>query len=280
MPAAPRRSDPIIQDATDGQTGLKAASAPLGANDKNLVKPVINALRILRFLGERDEPSRATAIAKSLNINASTCFNILRTMSSENVIAFDTLSKTYTLGSGLLGLVDNASTESRRLTAARPILDDLAERFGVTATLWRRQGADRIVLISAQYTPGETRVHIAPGTQLPMMMGASGRLFALHGDLSASELRAAFKRLRWKRPLTFPEYRQQMDLAERRGWAMDDGYFTQGVVSVAAPVFDAQGVMAFSLSALMFQNQYDAEALSRLATEMQDLSATLGGILC
>jgi P-type E1-E2 ATPase len=74
-----------------------------------------NAVRIMRYLSEAGSPARAITIARSLSINASTCFNILRTLALEEVVEFDPLSKTYTPGLGLTRLVENFLAEADAL---------------------------------------------------------------------------------------------------------------------------------------------------------------------
>jgi DNA-binding IclR family transcriptional regulator len=149
-----------------------------------MVKPIINAIRILRHLTETATPERAADLARLLSINPSTCFNILRTLVAEEIVEFDRRAKTYSAGLGLAKLVGNMVTEGQRLEAARPLMQEFAARFGVTVTLWRRMGADRIVLVSSETSPADLRIDMAAGQRLPMLMGASGRLFASRLDLS------------------------------------------------------------------------------------------------
>lgn len=104
------------------------------------VKPVSNAIRILRYLTQTGAPERAADIARHLSINSSTCFNILRTLVAEDVVDFNALSKTYSAGLGLARLVEQLVTQGQRLQLAAPPMQDLAAEFGVTVTLWRRLG--------------------------------------------------------------------------------------------------------------------------------------------
>lgn len=247
---------------------------------KNTVKPVVNAIRILRFLSEGGKPARAVQIARALEINTSTCFNILRTLAGESLVSFDPLSKTYRIGFGLSKLAGSSFSEGQRLEAAKPVIHELSEQFDATATLWRRAGRDRIVLVSVEYSPSGMRVHMPTGTRLPLLMGATGRLFATQGGLAKAEVRAAFKQLRWARPLSFEAYWAQAKEAQERGWSIDDGYFGQGITSIGTPVLDASGAIAFSLVLVTFRGQFGEEALNELGRTMVLRSQELQRILC
>jgi DNA-binding IclR family transcriptional regulator len=80
---------------------------------------------------------------------------------AEEIVEFDRRSKTYPAGLGLAKLVGNMVTEGQRLEAARPLMQEFAARFGVTVTLWRRMGADRIVLVSSETSPADLRIDMA-----------------------------------------------------------------------------------------------------------------------
>lgn len=256
------------------------AGAKDGENSKTvIVKPVINAVRIMRYLSECGSPARAITIARSLSINASTCFNILRTLALEEVVEFDPLSKTYTTGLGLTRLVENFLTEGQRIAAAVPHMADLAAEFSVTMALWKRVASDRIVLVKNVSSPTDLRIEMAEGQRLPMMMGATGRLFAPRLELSDKKLRAMFRALRWQRPLTFENYWEQVETAQQRGWAVDDGYFSLGVKSLAVPINDSNGSLAYTLVAIMFRAQLDDARLDQLGEAMSAISTRFETIL-
>ena len=264
-------------------TGSDDMSAPddddaVGAA-RNTVKPVANAIRILRYLSRTGVPARTTQVARVLSINTSTCFNIMRTLVSEGVVEFDPVSKTYKPGIALLKLVGNSLRDGQRLDLARPLLHDLAEKFSVTATLWRRIGDDRIMLVAVEQSPSDLRIHMSAGQRLPFLMGATGRLVGGELGLSKSEAQAAFASLRWARPITFETYWKQLQLAKDKGWAVDDGYFSHGIMTVAVPVYDTGGAMSFSLSSVMFRGQYDEAGIEVLGREMQRISPRLTELL-
>lgn len=243
------------------------------------VKPVVNAVRILRYLTMSGSPERAADIARTLSINSSTCFNILRTLVSEEMVEFDPLSKTYTPGLGLSELVEHLITQGQRLNIVRPLMQEFAARFHVTVTLWRQIGNDRIVLVSSETSPSDLRIDMAIGQRLPVLMGASGRLFSGRMNLDEDAMRKAFAELRWARPLSFEDYRSQVEESRGRGWAVDDGYFSAGIMAIAAPINDRNGSIAFTLSAVMFRGQYPTEETEKIGMAIHKLANKLATIL-
>ncbi len=249
---------------------LESGDASGDASEKTvIVKPAANAIRILKYLVETGGPARSVTISRSLGINASTCFNILRTLVIEGVVEFDAMAKTYSVGVGLMTLVGNLLTEGQRVAAAVPHMRDIATRFNVTVTLWKPLGHDKIVLVKSVASPADVRIEMAEGQRLPIMMGATGRVLAPHLGLTKKDLKVAFKTLRWQTPLTFEDYWDQVEAAEKRGWSSDEGYFTRGVQTIAAPVLDRSGEVAFTVTGVMLIGQHDAEGIAEIGAALQ-----------
>lgn len=243
------------------------------------VRPVVNAVSILRYLSHTGAPERAADIARHLSINSSTCFNILRTLVAEDVVDFNPLSKTYSAGLGLARLVEQLVTRGQRLQLASPLMHDLAAEFGVTVTLWRRMGTDRIVLVSSESSPTNLHINMPTGQRLPLLMGASGRLFTGRLGLTQEQLRDEFNKIRWARPISFETYLQEVALARKRGWASDDGYFANGVLALAAPVQDQTANIAFTVSTVMIRGGYDEAQINALGEAVRDLGKRLESVL-
>ena len=64
------------------------STAPPAASPK-LVGALVGGLRILRHLTDQPAPLGVTRIARDLQLNASTCFNLLRTLVHEGLVNFD-----------------------------------------------------------------------------------------------------------------------------------------------------------------------------------------------
>ena len=272
------RPDTPADDADDtpATEGVAARGRPgVGV----MVKPVANAIRILRYLTQTGAPERAADIARHLAINPSTCFNILRTLVAEDVIDFNPISKMYSAGLGLAKLADQLMTQGQRIQHAKPFMQELAARFHVTVTLWRRMGVDRIVLVNSEASPTDLRIDMPAGQRLPILMGASGRLFAGELGLSEDDARREFEAMRWSRPISFESYWREVGRAKRRGWAVDDGYFANGLVSIAAPVRDPAGAIAYTVSAVMIRGHHGEAGIEALGAALRDIGVELAATL-
>jgi DNA-binding IclR family transcriptional regulator len=266
----------------EARTEPRAADAPARAGAPsfpNRVKPVSNAIEIVRHLSRSRQPATVTQLARQLSINPSTCFNILRTLVWEGLIDFDEPSKSYTVGLGVVKLAGGALSEVERLASLRQNIHEIAERHGVTLLLWRRVGDDRMLLVLVENSSADLQIHLRAGQRLPLLLGATGRAVASHLGLTRQQLREKFRSLRWARRLSFEEYWRDVQVAAERGWAVDDGYFGTGATTVAAPVFDRAGRVSHSLVAIMFRGQHDQSAMKRIGNDLIQLSAALSAAL-
>ncbi len=244
-----------------------------------IVRPVTNAIRILRHLSRVRAPETVTSIARTLGINTSTCFNILRTLASEGIVAFDERTKSYSIGLGIVQLAQGALTDQGKAEVIRPRLQAVAERHGVTVTLWRVAESHRNVLISASQSRSAVQIHMDVGQRLPLYIGAFGRVLAAADAVPEDALRTAFDGMRWADPPRFEDYRSDVAEAGRRGWAHDDGHFAAGVGSVATGVRGFDGVVRHGLVATFFRAQLSPSQIEAIATDLLALAEDLAGVL-
>ena len=244
-----------------------------------IVRPVTNAIRILRHLSRTRAPETVTNIARALEINTSTCFNILRTLASEGIVAFDERTKSYTVGIGIVQLAQGALTDQGKADVIRPRLQAVADRHGVTVTLWRVAENHRNVLISASQNRSAVQIHMDVGQRLPLYIGAFGRVLAGANRVPEASLRAAFDRMRWSSAPRFEDYLADVAQAASTGWAVDDGHFATGVASVASGVRGFDGQVRHGLVATFFRSQLSPEQVQGLGAELRSLADDLAGVL-
>ncbi len=242
---------------------------------EKLVGALISGLAIVRHLAITSSPIGVSRIAKDLNLNSSTCFNLLKTLVHERLVIFDDSTKTYTIGIGLVELAKGALEQASFVRMLRPHLEQIASRHSVTATLWQRTSNERVVLVDRADNLSAIRVHMSIGQRLPMYIAALGRCMAAFSDLSPVELRGRVSQLRWEDGPNFEEYLADVKQVLKRGYAVDLGNYVKGVSTVSAAVIDNTNKPVMAISAIGFSAQLNAAAIKSLGEDIRDRASEI-----
>lgn len=228
------------------------------------VGSVVAAIAILRHLGTLPAGGGVNSIARSLGLSPSSCFNILKTLTDERFLDFDSATKAYTLGPGSIAVARRALDPGGAFALARPELERLAEAFQLTGALWRVSRKARFVLLGFAESEAATRIHITVGQRLPLLTGALGRCVAAHGRFGRDALAARLADIQWASAPAIDDYLADLERVRAHGWAIDESGFMHGVTTVAAPVTDDRGHLTFCVSSILFTGQYDPERLNEI----------------
>lgn len=258
------------------RTGGVPANA---ARPEKLVGALRAGLAILRHLNEAGARAGVNRIARDLGLNPSTCYNLLRTLVREGMATFDPLTKTYALGLGAVELAKGAIEHASHAHLMRGHLAEIAARHRVTATLWQRSGADRVVLVDRCEADSAMRVHMQVGQRLPVYVAALGRCMAAHSGLGKAALREAFRSLRWEDPPAFEAYWRSVGDARILGYGVDEGHYVRGATTVSSVVLDRDGRPVMALSAVGFGAQLTRARIAALGEDLRDRAAAVSRAL-
>lgn len=245
---------------SDGSTGA--------AGSVKLVGALVSGLSILRYLSAQGTSMGVTKIARELQINPSTCFNLLRTLVYEGLVHFDESTKAYSIDLGLIELAKGALDVASYARMVKPHLEAIAAHHAVTATLWQKTGNRRVVLVDLAENVAAVRVHMSIGQRLPMFIAALGRCMAAYSDLTKPELKREFEMLRWADPPSFEEYWQEVQQVRASGYACDEGRYVKGVTTVSVPVLGRGNQAVMAISAVGFSAQLSKEKVTVLANDL------------
>ncbi len=257
----------------DGKHFDSTLPAPEGTA---LVKPVVNTLRILRYLSASNRPQTVTEIGRELRINPSTCYGILRTLVAEDVLQFDDPTKSYSIGLDIVRLAQNALSEEGKLRITQPRLQQVADEFSISLTFWSLGTQGRMTLVGMAQGSAAVQIQMRIGQRFPVLLGAIGRLVAQSAGYTREEVMAGFAALHWDTPLSFESYWKQSLQAQQLGWALDEGTFARGVTSIAVPVYGQAGTMGQALVATMFEGRHKKNELTRIADTMMQVARDIG----
>jgi len=233
-----------------------------------LVGALVSGLSILRYLSAQGTSMGVTKIARELQINPSTCFNLLRTLVHEGLVQFDESTKAYSIDLGLIELAKGALDVASYARMVRPHLEAIASHHAVTATLWQKSGNRRVVLVDLAENAAAVRVHMSIGQRLPMFIAALGRCMAAYSELNKPELKREFDMLRWADPPSFDEYWQEVQQVRVSGYACDEGRYVKGVTTVSVPVLGQSKQAVMAISAVGFTAQLTQEKIAVLANDL------------
>ncbi len=234
-----------------------------------IVGAVANAISILRSLAQSSGPAGVNVIARDAGVSVSTCFNILRTLSSERLVDFDPEAKTYAIGMGVLEL-SLPLLGANQANLIRPELARLSAEHKCLMCLWQITDGERIVLIDRVSTAKTVRVDMSDGSRLPTFVGAIGRCYAALRDLPRDELKARFDALQWQSPPSFEDYVKDVEQARRDGYAFDLGQLFRGLEIAAAVVTDPSGKPRLGISGISIAGQLTRPEIEQLGAALRD----------
>ncbi|KAF1067800.1 MAG: hypothetical protein GAK45_01561 [Pseudomonas citronellolis] len=241
------------------------------------VGAVVNAIQILRHLAHAEGPEGVAAIARSTGISPSSAFNILRTLSNEQLVAFDTDAKTYQLGLGLselaVGFIGRSYAD-----LIQPELERLSIQHRILISLWQVTD-DAHIRVIARAAPPIAHINVAIGTRLPELVGSAGRCIAALRRLPDAELRRRLAHLRWENPPTFEQYKASTQAALDQGWAIDQDHLYRGVSMVASAITDRDRQPRFILSGIGISAQHNSEELQRIGASLVETANFIGRAL-
>ncbi len=251
------------------------------AAPEKLVGALSSGLSVLRYLAATASPVGVTRIARDLELNSSTCFNLLKTLVHERLVSFDERTKTYAISIGLVELAKGALEQASVVRMLRPHLEAIAQAHPATATLWQRTTQERVVLVDRADNSAAIRVHMSIGQRLPMYIAALGRCMAAYSDLSPEQLRERISAFRWENAPTFEEYQAEVEQVRERGYAVDNGNYVKGVTTVSVPIIDESRHAVMAISAVGFSAQFSKAAIKALGEDLsqrsRDISQAISG---
>ncbi|WP_293947876.1 IclR family transcriptional regulator [Sneathiella sp.] len=240
-----------------------------------LVGALVSGISVLRYLSANKSPLGVTQVARDLNINPSTCFNLLRTLVHEGLVVFTPETKTYQIGLGLVEIAHSALNSASLVRMIQPLLDDISKENQVTMTLWHKIPGERVMLIANAGSGGVISIHMSIGQRLPYFVGALGRCFAAFSGMSKQQLKSAYSRIRIENPAPFDEWYESLEEVRKSKCAVDEGNFSRGFTTISSPVFGADGMPLMTISAVAVSAQLDPAKRERVINSVIKAAATV-----
>lgn len=229
------------------------------------VESVARALDLLDALAERERG--LVELAGATGQKVPTAHRLLATLVKAGYVRRTTAGR-YALGVGMVRLGAAASSETDAFqTAVRPYVDRVQRVARVTTNLLLREGATPI-LIDQRLAPEASEAWLKIGTKVPAHATASGKAILAFGEPKILErlLKAAPLKPYTARTITQPRRLQvELSMIRERGFSIGYHEFAERTTGIAAPIFDADGVVVGTLSvSLVDRRRPRAEEITAL----------------
>jgi DNA-binding IclR family transcriptional regulator len=239
---------------------------------------VERAVRILEYLAHEKSEASLSDIAGALDLNKSTCFNILKTLQQFGVVVRDSRFPIYRLGPKLVEL----GTASRRSYSYRDLVkreaNRVVEKFGVTCLMAQLLPNDAgIVVIDRIVAQREGALTAAIGQVHPLTVPAMGRAVLAARPFAAVVGLMDVMSVGSGDELT--KFSEQLEEVRQRGFASSLEEYQRGVNAVASTILGPDGDIVLILCLMGTVEYFPADRALAAGSELHQLARHMERVL-
>ncbi|TCJ97799.1 UNVERIFIED_ORG: IclR family transcriptional regulator [Anoxybacillus amylolyticus] len=245
-----------------------------------LLSSVKNALRILRSFSLDEPEKKVTELASSLRLSKSTVSRLLHTLASEGFVTKDPETQKYRLGLTILQLNTVLTSHLEINREAQPILKKLVDDLGETAHLAMLDDQSVIYIHRVESRqPVQALSHV--GRRNPLHCTSSGKVLLAHQKEEDIEAYIQHGLTQFTlNTMTDPRVlREALHAVRRQGYAISIEELREGVASIAAPIRDYTGKVAYALSVIGPVHRfhpYNPGVIAKVKRAANEISEKLG----
>ena len=261
--------------------GNKRAKAAKTRSVYNPIVPAVDqAARVLLCLGKGDRHKLPLIeICEQVGIHKSKGYTLLNTLAQFGFVEKDPLSKSYSLGPGLLSLSRHLLDHLNIPEIVTPYLERLAMETQSTA-LFGLISADQLFVVAKHEGNQNIGLTIRLGHRFHLTAGAHGKaIVAFLPDHEREKILSRKKLFFWGNPakLNLKLLNEEIAKCRMNGYSQDTGSLQAGISAVSAPVF---GPNRKIIGSLILTGVFPERAMEvfgpKAATAARQISAALG----
>jgi DNA-binding IclR family transcriptional regulator len=199
---------------------------------------VKKAFQILRIISKSDRGMGVSDLARHLGMSKGTVHGITAALEELGAIFRDPTTKRYTSGLTLLELGKSAYSQFDLKDLARPIMENLMDRFQESVFLGVLNG-DRVTILDIAESRNDLKITSPVGTTIPLTAAATGKVF-----LASLPEPEALKIINSKGLTKYTEntisdhnqFLREIEKVRTLGYATDYEEYILGVRAVASPI--------------------------------------------
>ena len=252
----------------------KVEGGSINQGDRGTVRSVTRALGLLECLALSTRPLKLSELVNRQGLAPATCLRLLTTMQERGFVRFDAKAAAWAVGATALFVGVNFAATRHIVGTAEPIVRQLCTDCRVTVNLGVLDGCHARFLYRAR--PGNPPG--SPQDRIPAHCSAIGKALLsglppieAHAMLGGVHLAPVTRNSLVDRRSLFDD----LERAQRTGYAIDNEENTSGLRCVAAPIFNERLRPVAAISIAGPAQQLGAEQVARFGRELVEAAARI-----
>lgn len=241
----------------------------------------IRVLDLLQLVASSGRSYSLPELSAVLRISKPTVFRLCQRLEAEGYLEREPGGRHFNVGPSLVRLGLYAVRSGRASVERHAILRALVDQVGETCNCTTLAGTD-VYYLDRVETRWPLRLHLEPGSRVPVHCTSSGKLFLAHMEKSRRDALLGNLKLEAHTPATITSRKElEAELARivELGYSVDNEEFLLGLIAVAVPVKDRSGTTVAALAChapvARLPLASALKLLPKLRTAAKKLSATL-----
>ena len=217
--------------------------------DITRVQSIDRAVAILDCFSEEKKELKLSEISERLGLNKSTVHGIISTLKYHGFISQDEETQKYKLGIRFVQFGDLVINSMNIRNAAVPVIDAVCEKIEETVHVAMLDGLD-VVWIEKRECTKSIKTSTKIGARLPAYTTADGKIIICYQnkDKIKNYLPKRIPQYTNNTITNKGEFIKKLEEMKKNGYTIDNEEYVEGLKCVAAPIFDHDGKVRFSLS--------------------------------
>ncbi len=202
------------------------------------VPSVMKAFRMLEIISESEADMSISELSRRLRLSKGTVYAIALTLEDLGALVRDPVTKRFSLGYTLLELGRRAFVRGDMREVARKSMEDLVKEIQENVFLGVLNG-DHVTILDVVESKRELKITAPSGTRLPLLAGATGKVFLAIMDRDRAREVINSLGLTAYTPNSITDvhrYMEEIEEVREKGFATDDEEYIRGVRAVACPL--------------------------------------------
>ena len=247
--------------------------------DQYILSSVNNALKVLDFLGVRDNATM-TEICKGCSLDKTSVFKILYTLERKEYV-FKTAAGKYQLGVKFMNYGEHVAERQDLVEIASPYMQKLRDACGHPVYLGTLSASGKVIILHKEKADAFQGADARIGFEMDAYTNSLGKVLLayLHKPILQGMVEQyRFRPFTPKTILTARDLYEVLDLIRARGYGEDSDEHYMGHSAVSAPIFNAAKQCVAGIS-IVYSTEVPKEKKGMFVETLRPIAKDISGCL-